>query len=279
MAAKDTQKPKRGSGRTGPITESGKGTSSQNATVHGMCSKMPVLPEEDAAEREAVFVSWFARYEPVDECERGLVTDVAQGEWFKRRCGRRFAKLEAELNGLAPMAWKEEDHKRFERFLRYKTSAERTFTRALRTLEQQRKIRLQEEREEAEREEAKPTEEAAKAPKAASLDERMSQLQRPPGVFQLVQVRIEEGRTVTWAHPFNATVRRQLELKGPETTVWRRFEFPEGVPPEYAWVAITPEEQGTEKAHYAEKLSAAEWRRARAQDEARGDGHVGPCGT
>jgi hypothetical protein len=238
-----------------------------------------VLSPEEREERARVFASWFSRYAPADECERGLVTDVAESDWTKRRVVTQFTRLEPRLYAVDPWDWSEEEHKQFDRFLRYKTSAERAFTRALRTLEQQRKIWMQEEREQAQRVEVKRMEEEEeKRPKEVSLDEQIAKLKRPPGIFQMVQVQTEEGRTVTWAHPTKDTLLQQLELKGPETTVFRTFEFPQGVPPEYEWVAIAPEERTTAKGRYSETLSAAEWMRAIAQDEARNDEHVGPSG-
>lgn len=136
---------KRESGRTGPVTPGGKAITSQNAIKHGMCSRAPIVKDEDPGERERVIASWFAKYQPVDECERGLVMDVAENDWFKQRAVKQFREVDENLNSLDPFEWSLEQHQLFERVLRYKTTAERAFTRSLRTLEQQRKIQVLEE--------------------------------------------------------------------------------------------------------------------------------------
>jgi hypothetical protein len=57
---------------------------------------------------------------------------------------------------------------------------------------------------------------------------------------QWVEVRIEEGRTVTTLYPSNQTLldRGKAMWPAPEL-VYRRFNFPDGVPDEYSWVGIT----------------------------------------
>jgi hypothetical protein len=59
---------------------------------------------------------------------------------------------------------------------------------------------------------------------------------------QWVEVRIENGKTVTRLYPSNKfLMERGQAMWPPPDLVYRRFNFPDGVPEEYWWVGLTPE--------------------------------------
>jgi hypothetical protein len=260
---------KRGSGKTGPVTPEGKANSSLNATTHGMCSKAPVVAGEDGQERERLVESWLTKYRPVDDVEHRLVMEVAENEWFKRRAMKQFGLVEERMNAVDPFEWSEEEHKRMERFLRYKTTAERAFTRSLRTLEQQHKIRVDTERSQAA---------AAKVEAAAQAE--FVKKNPPPlkdiSLEQRVVVEIVEGKTATWAYPTTEMLLRQTGNADESTLVYRVIEFPQGVPAEYGW-AKRSEDQGQPGWRFGQKMRLAVWLKVVAREKASGSEHLGRC--
>ena len=78
---------------TGPRTAEGKAISSQNAMKFGLTSKQIVLPNESAAEFEALHASLTARLQPANDAECMLLDNIAAAEW-------RFRRVE-----LAQNAW------------------------------------------------------------------------------------------------------------------------------------------------------------------------------
>jgi hypothetical protein len=58
---------------TGPRTQAGKDRSRFHALKHGMCSKLPILPSDDADPFRARLASGTITLEPRDDLERHLV--------------------------------------------------------------------------------------------------------------------------------------------------------------------------------------------------------------
>ena len=125
---------------TGPITAEGRGIASQNSRKHGLCSKQIVLPGEDPAEYDALRESLFRDYAPSNETERTLVEEVAAGSWRLARARRHETAILKKLIGDAPdpeAAFADlfiEKPKELERLLRYITTIERSYYRALNKL-------------------------------------------------------------------------------------------------------------------------------------------------
>ena len=82
---------------TGPRTEAGKRTSSQNATRHGLTGQVVVLPTEDAAKYEAFRAKLFANLAPHDTIEELLAQTIVDTEWRAERA----RALEANIFALA----------------------------------------------------------------------------------------------------------------------------------------------------------------------------------
>ena len=136
---------------TGPVTPAGLAISSQNSRKHGLCSKQIVLPGEDPAEYDALRESLLDDYAPANETERTLVEEVAAGSWRLARARRHETAILKKLMGDAEdpdAAFAElfvEKPKEVARLLRYVTTIERAYYRALNKLEKLQKERIKEE--------------------------------------------------------------------------------------------------------------------------------------
>ena len=70
---------------TGPRTDEGKQTSSQNALKHGLLAKRSVIPGEDPAEFDAL-VTWFENtFNLSNAYEASLVRQMADADWRLKR--------------------------------------------------------------------------------------------------------------------------------------------------------------------------------------------------
>ena len=121
---------------TGPRTPEGKAVSSLNATTHGLCSNTIVLPGESQAEWEALRAIWISEYGHPNLVVISLAEQTARAEWFFNRATKRYNEVEQALylEQPDPVLWTDEQHKRLERFQRYRTTHERSFQRTLNML-------------------------------------------------------------------------------------------------------------------------------------------------
>ena len=120
---------------TGPRTEAGKATSSQNELRHGLASGTILIPGEDPEEFAALEQGLLAQYQPADLTETLLVNDMARHHWLKDRAIRLQGEALATANpGELPAS--------FSVLLRYQTTNERAFHKALATLQSLRKQQL-----------------------------------------------------------------------------------------------------------------------------------------
>ncbi len=101
------------------------------------------MPEEDPAEFEALRQDWLGDFQPAAPTALELVEQTAQAHWLYLRVLKQWDGWEERM-GLDPLAWNEEDCKMRERLGRYKTTAERSFQRALTAIEARRKSRMAE---------------------------------------------------------------------------------------------------------------------------------------
>jgi len=112
-------------GPTGPRTIEGKITSSGNSLKHGLASGRVIIPGEDPAEFEALMQSLLAEHAPVTETEGLLVQQMAQSWWLMQRAIRIQSQALTETCV---------DTHKLALFLRYQTTHERAFYKALNTL-------------------------------------------------------------------------------------------------------------------------------------------------
>src|SRR5205823_10332204 len=108
-----------------PRTPNGKLASSRNSLKHGLASGELIIPGEDRAAFEALVHDLIKEHDHANETEELLVTEMAQSWWLVQRALRLQNDCFSE-NGI--------DEKRLSLFLRYQTTHERTFHKALSTL-------------------------------------------------------------------------------------------------------------------------------------------------
>ena len=120
---------------TGPRTEAGKAASAQNALRHGLSSSTLLIPGEDPEAYAALRNGFLTHYQPTDVIEALLVEDLARHHWLKDRAIR----LQGEALAIAPPG---EIPATFAVLLRYQTTNERAFHKALATLQALRKQEL-----------------------------------------------------------------------------------------------------------------------------------------
>jgi hypothetical protein len=78
---------------TGPRTEIGKATSSQNALKHGLTAKTILLPGEDEAAYRKLCDGMFESFAPADTPEKELIQLLCDTQWRLQRCGRIEAAI------------------------------------------------------------------------------------------------------------------------------------------------------------------------------------------
>jgi hypothetical protein len=117
---------------TGPRTPAGKLASSGNSLKHGLAAPRLIIPGEDPAAFETLLAALLGEHLPATPTEELLVHEIAQSWWLMQRA-LRFQNDCFTAEGV--------DQKRLALFLRYQTTHERAFHKALSTL-----IRLKKDR-------------------------------------------------------------------------------------------------------------------------------------
>ncbi len=125
---------------TGPTSEEGKQASSQNRTTHGLCHNHTcfyLLAGEDPEKYAELYTSLKEEHQPQTETERILVRHLAQHEWLRTRALRlQQTCFDANLQIV--------DSRQFGLYLRYQTTHERAFYKALKELQNIRAQRTKE---------------------------------------------------------------------------------------------------------------------------------------
>jgi hypothetical protein len=124
------------SGPTGPRSREGKAISSGNSLKHGLASGRLIIPGEDPADFEALLNDLIAEHAPATETEYLLVQQMAQSWWLTQRAIR--------LQGQAFTETLEIDTRKLALFLRYQTTHERAFYKALNALSKLKQNRARE---------------------------------------------------------------------------------------------------------------------------------------
>ena len=117
---------------TGPTTAAGKLASSRNSLRHGLASGTLIIPGENTADFEALHNDLLEEHQPATQTEQPLIEQMAQSWWLAQRAIRLQNECFTE-NGL--------DDKRLSLLIRYQTTHQRAFHKALADLS-----RLQKER-------------------------------------------------------------------------------------------------------------------------------------
>ena len=78
---------------TGPPTEAGKATSSQNALKHGLTAQTVLIPGEDEAAYRKMCAGFFETLVPPHETEIQLIQNLCDTQWRINRCARLEAAI------------------------------------------------------------------------------------------------------------------------------------------------------------------------------------------
>jgi hypothetical protein len=108
---------------TGPKTQEGKTAVAQNNFRHGLTSQFSVLPCESPNAYAALLTGLREEHHPSTMTEEILVEKMAQSFWLSQRA-QRFADVAIET----------QDDKKLALFLRYQTTNDRAFHKALEQL-------------------------------------------------------------------------------------------------------------------------------------------------
>jgi hypothetical protein len=96
---------------------------------------------------------------------------------------------------------------------------------------------------------------------------------------QWFEIESEDGRTITTAYPSNEKLIEEGKgMLPPPELVYRRLNFPNGVPPEYYWATQNPEARelgGTG----IQRMTVDTWLEVIEREAAEGTGHIGPTGV
>jgi hypothetical protein len=119
-----------------PHQPEGKATVSENRRTHGLSGRFTLLSWENAAEFAQLCESLLAEHQPANDTELRLVDSIAQHYWLSQRA----LHLQNQLLEAAVL-----DHRTFSLYLRYQTTNERAYFRAMRELQTLRKEKRQRE--------------------------------------------------------------------------------------------------------------------------------------
>jgi hypothetical protein len=111
---------------TGPRSTEGKLASSRNATKHGLTGGQIIVPGEDPAAYQALLAALLQEHQPANTTEELLIVEMAQSHWLAQRAIRLQNGCFSDNDGI--------DTKRLALFLRYQTTHQRAFHKALNTL-------------------------------------------------------------------------------------------------------------------------------------------------
>ncbi len=115
---------------TGPRSPDGKERSSQNSTKHGCRSRRVIVGDERQEDFDALSAGWMQEFSMEGQAGESLLEPLILNDWLLRRAMRNYLEVESALAEIHPMEWTDEHHKKLQLFLRYKTSAERSFYRS-----------------------------------------------------------------------------------------------------------------------------------------------------
>jgi len=259
---------------------------------------------------------WREEFEVEGQAGETLLERVILGDWGLRRADRKCFEAEAILEEALALGRDEEEiqkqHAQVQLYLRYKTSAERSFYRAFYALRGLRKDKFKEEldlnkirkeiektarevvtgvheeiRAERQRADTKPKALKTAEGTGTSRAKQLFQGQNAPKKMrkiaildQWVEVEIQDGRTVTKLYPSNAgLIKEGQAMDPPPDLVYRRLSFPHGVPAEYRWAVGSSEGRMERGGIGTQRMTVDTWLDAIEREEASGTGHVGPTGV
>jgi hypothetical protein len=227
MRGTDEPKKKRGGG---PTTPEGKARSRRNAIKHGNRSvQCLILADETMEEYTAVRAEWLEHFQPEEFPEKVIVEELISAHWLFKRAKRRLMETEFALAGsdnVHPVEWTGEDEHKIELMQRYKTSAERSFYRALamarklltERIDLENKMRKASAELEFWRKKNETLKEQIKRDEMERADAGVERAQAKPAVAEPVDVRRDEKQHAQRA--FRAGGAKKAEAVAMESGVW-----------------------------------------------------------
>jgi hypothetical protein len=271
--------------QTGPVTAEGKQISSRNATTHGGTSEKLIVAGERREDFDALLNDLLEEYAPTTPQLRLLVEDAALARWFVWRKQRVSNAVETALYAAQPAQelWTAEAYHQLALVDRYKTAAERALKRSLQNLDASRRLQLREERHAI----SYKRDEARSRLAVAQVEDALEQREQAqwkaacngfdcPTLVQQITVRVKRDGTLTDMRPSNDAMLRQLDRPSPypPEDVYRKFVFPQGMPPEY-YSFTDREDYRQEEGHIIEQwFSPDDWREIARREEALDTGHA-----
>jgi hypothetical protein len=142
---------------TGPKTAEGKERSRLNSLGHGMTSKTIVLPHESQEEFDALHQGMIEAHSPANDHEIVLVKQIAEAYWRMQRCygveraflESRTAEAEDPEAAMANLFIDKAESARMRLLMRYVSSAERAYNKALSDLKKMQAERRKQEKQES----------------------------------------------------------------------------------------------------------------------------------
>jgi hypothetical protein len=212
-----------------------------------------IVPGEDPDAFTALLENLTAEYQPETQMQQIIVNEAARAAWELARANREFDKSQHELHAKQAnmREWDLAQQAEFERMLRYRTKAERTFTRRWQAAEQLRKLHLQAQQrafwQNLQQEQLSLSKQrlqlsTARMQRAAQpkpADKFPEATKWPTNIIhlsQIIEVSIQEGIPSLIVYPSPAQMLQRADTAEVGAQVLRRFEFPNGIPPEFAWV-------------------------------------------
>ncbi len=286
--------PERKNKSTGPTSSGGKATASMNRLSHGCRSRVLILPCESENEFNRIHDGWYDEFRPESFYETELVDILIENHWFRDRAVRCLNEAEAAAEDARAANEFTNDHEhQVSLKLRYKTTAERAFYKSLNFLRQMRKdlmiihkenrrINDDNDRLRAELERRGPEQPANTLPnQPQSLADFQKQKKSAKAdklqiMDQWIDIEIIDGNTVVSYYPSNEELWEEgQKMNPPPTIVYRRFNFVDHVPAEFAWT--TSDQQAMEFGGLGiQRMSVHTWLRI-IEDE-KLTGLPGKCG-
>ncbi len=232
----------------GPKTEDGKARSSQNSLKHGARSKALILADERQEDFDKVAEGWSKEFEPEGYQEERLVEILVRNDWFFQRADRLWQ--EAQASG--------DDQHTLELMQRYRTTAERSFFRALGALRGLRKDLMREDDVRVKLKRENLLQGADLKAKEALISQLQGQIKaqstehakskaKKKDKLQVIEQWAdistnEMGKTVTKLVPSNDELKKQAsKMEREPDLVYRRLFFAGAVPAEYRWATTDPQ--------------------------------------
>jgi hypothetical protein len=218
---------------------------------HNLTSQRLIITGELPEDFDALAQDLTAQYQPESALHQSLVHNMARAVWLLERVHREFDKSQQELFTQQPdmRLWSPEQHAEFALLSRYHTTAERQYTRAFHAVEHISGYRLRARRLQLAETLAKNVETRAKSEPKSKPPNPEIYTPKIWDVHQDIAITLTDGQWSISVYPDHATFLGMVQRATPGAKVVRTFEFPNGLPPEYAWLNAALQRDSSDELH------------------------------